>query len=65
VCTPKPPKINPASQQAKQPDPAIIRNPFLDNVNDFAQSRKGRSQLRIDPMQPSASIRIPLPNSAR
>jgi hypothetical protein len=64
VCTPKAPKVNPNSQTAKTPDPAIIRNPYLDNATEFAQARMGRSSLRIDPGSPK-SARIPLPSSAQ
>lgn len=63
MCTPEPPQISPNSAEAKKPDPAIIRNPYLDNATDFAKARQGRSQLRIDPGTP-VSARIPLPPSA-
>jgi hypothetical protein len=57
---PKPPKIQPTDPEAKQPDPAIIRNPYLDGASDFAIARMGRSQLRINP----GAARVALPPSA-
>lgn len=63
MCAPKPPQIKPTDPAAKQPDPAIIRNPYLDGAEAFAKARVGRSQLRIDPGAPRG-IRIPLPTSA-
>lgn len=63
MCTPKPPKVSPNDPNAKPKDPAIIRNPYLDNATDFARSRMGRSQLRVDPGTPRG-VRIPLPGSA-
>jgi hypothetical protein len=63
VCTPKPPKVSKSDPVAKTPDPAVIRNTYLDDATSFAQNRQGRSQLRIDPGAP-VGIRIPLPGSA-
>lgn len=63
MCAPKAPKIR--TSDSKQPDPAIIRNPYLDNVSEFALARMGRSQLRIDPGSgPRRSPAIPLPPSS-
>lgn len=63
MCPPKPPKIKSSDREAKAKDPAVIRNPYLDNATEFARARMGRSQLRIDPGTPRG-VRIPLPGSA-
>lgn len=59
MCTPKPPKVKPTSPEAKTPEPAVIRNPYLDNVTSFGQARMGRRQLRID--RAPSGLRIPVP----
>lgn len=52
MCMVKTPKIKKSDAAAKEPDPAIIRNPYLDNSREFQETRLGRSQLRIDPGTP-------------
>lgn len=49
MCIIKTPKIAPTDPTAKTPDPAVIRNPYLDGLDPKAKSlRTGRSSLRIE-----------------
>lgn len=61
----------PKASDAKAPDPAIIRNPYLDGVDPATRAlRKGRSTLRIErgsgraPTAPTPSSPAPAPNPA-
>jgi hypothetical protein len=48
MCIVKTPKV-PKDATAKTPDPAIIRNPYLDGVDPVTKAlRMGRSSLRIE-----------------
>jgi hypothetical protein len=49
MCIVKTPKVKAADPQAKTPDPAIIRNPYLDGVDPASTAlRIGSSSLRIE-----------------
>jgi len=49
MCIVKTPKVSTTDATAKTPDPAIIRNPYLDGVDPVTKAlRKGRSSLRIE-----------------
>lgn len=49
MCIVKTPKVSAADASAKTPDPAIIRNPYLDGVDPVTKAlRAGRSTLRIE-----------------
>lgn len=49
MCIVKTPKVSTTDATSKTPDPAIIRNPYLDGVDPVTKAlRMGRSSLRIE-----------------
>jgi len=49
MCVVKTPKVTQSSTTTKTPDPAIIRNPYLDGLDPVSKAlRTGRSSLRIE-----------------
>lgn len=49
MCIASTPKVSTTDATAKTPDPAIIRNPYLDGVDPVTKAlRMGRSSLRIE-----------------
>lgn len=71
MCIVKTPKVKATDAANKTPDPAIIRNPYLDGTDPATKSmRLGSSSLRIDragsgatPVAPPVSAKSPLSSS--
>lgn len=62
MCVVKTPKVDTQSAVAKTPDPAIIRNTYLDGIDPTTKAlRSGRTGLRIERASPGAAPTAVLP----
>jgi hypothetical protein len=62
MCVVSTPKVDPKSDVAKTPDPAIIRNTYLDGIDPTTKAlRSGRTGLRIERASPGAATSTVIP----